>query len=45
MNKLLRGVIKYRQTVKDDLVKQFKEIADNPKVKFMKIDFKIKENR
>ena len=36
MNKLLRGVIKYRQTIKDDLVKQFKEIADNPKVKFVK---------
>ncbi|CAI4226766.1 unnamed protein product [Auanema sp. JU1783] len=30
MDKILRGVIKYRQTVRKDLVKQFKEIQDNP---------------
>ncbi|KAF1748068.1 hypothetical protein GCK72_024535 [Caenorhabditis remanei] len=30
MNKILRGVIKYRQTIREDLVKQFEEIKNNP---------------
>ncbi|CAJ0585443.1 unnamed protein product, partial [Mesorhabditis spiculigera] len=30
MDRILRGVIKYRQTVRKDLVKQFEKIRDNP---------------
>uniref|UniRef100_A0A8R1E268 Carbonic anhydrase n=1 Tax=Caenorhabditis japonica TaxID=281687 RepID=A0A8R1E268_CAEJA len=31
MNKILRGVIKFRQTIREDLVKQFEDIKNNPK--------------
>ncbi|CAD6194288.1 unnamed protein product [Caenorhabditis auriculariae] len=31
MDKILRGVVKYRQTVKKDLVAQFEEVRNNPK--------------
>lgn len=32
MEKLLRGVIKYRQTVRNDLVQQFKDVSNRPQV-------------
>lgn len=32
MNNLLKGIMKYRCTVKDQMVKQFEQVRDNPKV-------------
>lgn len=30
LKRLLEGVLKFRQTVRNDLVKQFEQIRDNP---------------
>lgn len=32
MNNLLKGIMKYRCTVRDQMVKQFEQVRDNPKV-------------
>lgn len=32
MNNLLKGIMKYRCTVRDKMVKQFEQVRDNPKV-------------
>lgn len=32
MNNLLKGIMKYRCTVKDQMVRQFEQVRDNPKV-------------
>ncbi|VDL66086.1 unnamed protein product [Nippostrongylus brasiliensis] len=31
MNRILRGVVKFRQTIRNDLAKQFDEISDHPR--------------
>lgn len=36
MDKLLKGIMKYRSTVKNQMVKQFEQVRDNPKVCFPK---------
>lgn len=32
MDKLLKGIMKYRCTARDQMVKQFEQVRDNPKV-------------
>jgi carbonic anhydrase len=32
MEKILRGIMRYRQTTRDIMVKEFKQVKDNPKV-------------
>lgn len=32
MEKILRGIMKYRHTVKDNMVKQFEVVKNNPQV-------------
>lgn len=41
MNKILRGVIQFRNTVRKDLVKQFEDVKNNPAVSFF---FEFYEN-
>lgn len=41
LDKLLRGILQYRTAVKPDMLKQFKNVKNNPQVKFYKfvVDF------
>lgn len=33
MDKILKGILKYRKTYRAEMVEQFKQVADRPEVK------------
>ena len=34
LDKIIRGILKYQATMKNDILKQFKIVKDNPQVSF-----------